>query len=84
MSDKTDFPVRSLTQIAYAKEKLPFVRIAAKVGSEPFHDIGSGPSWKGAFESPSPRNLYPDLAHVRLFKEDFLGGAQLVQRMTLS
>lgn len=51
---------------------------------EPFHDIGFGPLWKGAFESPSPRNLYPDLAHVRLFKEDFLGGAQLVQRMTLS
>lgn len=34
MSDKTDFPVRSLTQIAYAKERLPFVRTAANVGIE--------------------------------------------------
>ena len=34
MSDKSDFPVRSLIQIAFAKADLPFVRHAAKVGSE--------------------------------------------------
>ena len=35
MSGHAHFPVRSLTQIAFAKGKLPFVRHAAKVGISP-------------------------------------------------
>lgn len=35
MSDKSDLPVRPLTRIAFAKEKLSFVPRAAKAGSEP-------------------------------------------------